>query len=152
VSFSPGFRLVSKQNISSRPEYRTNATAILSASFRTISTVPDHSDRLHRPRNPSIVSSTPPGLLRFALGNYWCFPSSCASRIDLVLSRKVPNLIGGIGGSEMAKQVVCPPCGEVIRGESDDELVTNVMDHAKNHGHELGDSDRAEILSGATEV
>jgi predicted small metal-binding protein len=80
------------------------------------------------------------------------FASPCVSRIDLVLSRKAPNLIGGIGGIEMAKQVVCPPCGEVIRGDSDDELVTNVISHAKNHGHELGDTDRAEILSGATEV
>jgi hypothetical protein len=52
----------------------------------------------------------------------------------------------------MAKQVVCPPCGEVISGENDDELVTNVIGHAKNHGHELGDNDRAEMLAGAQAV
>lgn len=52
----------------------------------------------------------------------------------------------------MAKEVVCPPCGEVIRGDHDDELVANVISHAKNHGHELGDADRDHILSGAREV
>ena len=52
----------------------------------------------------------------------------------------------------MAKQVVCPPCGEVIRGENEDELVANVIGHAKTHGHELGDADRETILSGAAEV
>jgi hypothetical protein len=70
----------------------------------------------------------------------------------LVLSGKVPIFIGRIGGIEMAKQVVCPPCGEVLRGENDDELVTNVIGHAKSHGHELGDADRETILSGAAEV
>jgi len=52
----------------------------------------------------------------------------------------------------MAKQVVCPPCGEVILGNSDDELVSNVMAHAKVHGHEVGEEARAEILAGAEEV
>jgi predicted small metal-binding protein len=70
----------------------------------------------------------------------------------LVLSAKAPKFIGGIGGIEMAKQVVCPPCGEVIRGENEDELVANVIGHAKTHGHELGDADRETILSGAAEV
>jgi predicted small metal-binding protein len=52
----------------------------------------------------------------------------------------------------MAKEVVCPPCGEVIRGEHDDELVANVISHAKVHGHELGESDRSQILSEAREI
>lgn len=52
----------------------------------------------------------------------------------------------------MAKQVVCPPCGEVITGADDDELVTNVIGHAKNHGHEIGEDARSEILAGAQEV
>jgi predicted small metal-binding protein len=49
----------------------------------------------------------------------------------------------------VAKEVVCPPCGEVLRGENDDELVASVVGHAKVHGHELGDADREEILSTA---
>jgi predicted small metal-binding protein len=52
----------------------------------------------------------------------------------------------------MAKQVVCPPCGEVVKGDTDDELVGNVVNHAKVHGHELTDANREEILSGAVEV
>jgi transcription initiation factor IIE alpha subunit len=52
----------------------------------------------------------------------------------------------------MAKQVVCPPCGEVLSGADDDDLVASVMDHAKVHGLELGDADRAQILSEAVEV
>lgn len=52
----------------------------------------------------------------------------------------------------MAKQVVCPPCGEVITGADDDELVSKVIGHATTHGHELGEDARSEILSGATEV
>jgi hypothetical protein len=31
----------------------------------------------------------------------------------------------------MAKEVTCPPCGQTIQGESDDELVSNVISHAK---------------------
>lgn len=34
-------------------------------------------------------------------------------------------------GNSMAKQVTCPPCGEVIRGENEDDLVRNVQSHAK---------------------
>ena len=56
------------------------------------------------------------------------------------------------GGDEMAKEVTCPPCGQTLRGDSDDELVSNVMDHAKSHGHELGQADRDQILSEAREV
>jgi len=52
----------------------------------------------------------------------------------------------------MAKEVTCPPCGEVLRGESDDELVGAVMAHAKVHGHDVGEADRATILSEAGEV
>jgi hypothetical protein len=52
----------------------------------------------------------------------------------------------------MAKEVVCPPCGEVLRGENDDELVANVLSHAKTHGHEGSDADRDHILSTAREV
>jgi predicted small metal-binding protein len=57
-----------------------------------------------------------------------------------------------LGGSEMAKEVTCPPCGQTIRGESDDELVSNVISHAKSHGHEVGDADRDHILSEAREI
>jgi hypothetical protein len=52
----------------------------------------------------------------------------------------------------MAKETVCPPCGEVLRGESDDELVANVITHAKGHGHDVGESDREQILANAYEV
>lgn len=52
----------------------------------------------------------------------------------------------------MAKEVTCPPCGEIIRGESDDELVSNVISHAKSHGHEVGEADRDQILSEAREA
>jgi predicted small metal-binding protein len=52
----------------------------------------------------------------------------------------------------VAKEVVCPPCGEVLRGENDDELVAVVVSHAKGHGHEIGEANREEILSTAYEV
>ena len=52
----------------------------------------------------------------------------------------------------MAKEIKCPPCGEMIRGNNDDELVANVVSHAKDHGHELGEADRGEILSTAQEM
>jgi predicted small metal-binding protein len=52
----------------------------------------------------------------------------------------------------MAKEIECPPCGEMIRGNNDDELVANVISHAKDHGHELGEADRGEILSTALEM
>ncbi|MGD0084294.1 MAG: DUF1059 domain-containing protein [Acidimicrobiales bacterium] len=50
----------------------------------------------------------------------------------------------------MAKEVTCPPCGEVIRADDDDELVATVQSHAKEqHG---GDLDREHILTSAREV
>ncbi|HLG68307.1 MAG TPA: DUF1059 domain-containing protein [Acidimicrobiales bacterium] len=50
----------------------------------------------------------------------------------------------------MAKEVTCPPCGQVIRGESDDDLVANVQRHAKEqHDRNL---DREHILESAREV
>jgi predicted small metal-binding protein len=50
----------------------------------------------------------------------------------------------------MTKEVTCPPCGTVLSGEGDDELVTIVQDHAKReHGSE---PDRAHILESAREV
>ena len=52
----------------------------------------------------------------------------------------------------MTKEVMCPPCGEMISGANDDELVANVIGHAKNHGHEIGDADRDEILASAREI
>jgi hypothetical protein len=52
----------------------------------------------------------------------------------------------------MAKEVTCPPCGEVLRGEDDDELVGAVINHAKVHGHEVGEADRETILADAREV
>jgi hypothetical protein len=52
----------------------------------------------------------------------------------------------------MAKEVTCPPSSEAIRGDSDDELVANVICHAKGHGHEVGDEERDQILCEAREV
>ena len=50
----------------------------------------------------------------------------------------------------MAKEVTCPPCGEVMRAESDDELVAIVKVHAKDqHGADL---DRDDILATAVEA
>ena len=38
----------------------------------------------------------------------------------------------------MAKEVTCPPCGEVLRADSDEEIVATVKQHAHDeHGHEL---------------
>jgi predicted small metal-binding protein len=31
----------------------------------------------------------------------------------------------------MQKEVTCPPCGEVIRADSDEELVEAVQEHAR---------------------
>lgn len=50
----------------------------------------------------------------------------------------------------MARELTCPPCGEVIGGESDDDLVANVQQHAKER-HDL-DLDREHILSSSREV
>jgi|ERR1035437_930605 hypothetical protein len=77
----------------------------------------------------------------------------CLGWSDLVRSRKVQFLIKEVGGGkQMAKEIKCPPCGEMIRGNNDDELVANVVSHAKDHGHELGEADRREILSTAQEI
>jgi hypothetical protein len=37
----------------------------------------------------------------------------------------------------MAKEVTCPPCGEVIRGEDDAALIANVRSHIAANGHEM---------------
>jgi len=34
-------------------------------------------------------------------------------------------------GDKMAKEVICPPCGEAMRAENDDELVRAVQEHAE---------------------
>lgn len=57
----------------------------------------------------------------------------------------------------MAKEVTCPPCGAVIRGADDAELVANVRQHAREHDHEMpaGMTDEqidAQILSESREV
>jgi len=50
----------------------------------------------------------------------------------------------------MAKEVTCPPCGEVMRADDDDELVAKVQSHAmEQHGSEL---DREHIVASAREV
>ncbi len=46
----------------------------------------------------------------------------------------------------MAKQVNCP-CGETVRGETDDELVTNVEQHILDkHPDMVGTMSREQIL------
>lgn len=55
------------------------------------------------------------------------------------------------GGMTMAKEVLCP-CGEVLRGDNDNELVVAVMSHAQDHGHDVSEADRETILSTAYEV
>lgn len=57
----------------------------------------------------------------------------------------------------MAKEVTCPPCGAVIRGEDDAQLIANAREHAREHNHEMpvGLTDEqidAHILSEAREV
>jgi hypothetical protein len=57
----------------------------------------------------------------------------------------------------MAKEVTCPPCGAIIRGEDDAGLVANVRQHALDHEHEMpaGMTDEqfdAHVLSEAREV
>jgi hypothetical protein len=49
----------------------------------------------------------------------------------------------------MAKEATCPSCGEVLRGEGDDEYVEAVQRHAKTHGSE---PPRHYILSAARVV
>ena len=46
----------------------------------------------------------------------------------------------------MAQKVDCP-CGETVRGESDDELVANVEQHVQdNHPDLVGTMSREQIL------
>ena len=52
----------------------------------------------------------------------------------------------------MAKQVNCP-CGETVRGETDDELVTNVEAHMQDkHPEMVGTMSRDQILAMAQEA
>ncbi len=52
----------------------------------------------------------------------------------------------------MAKQVNCP-CGEVVRGESDDELVSNVEAHVRDkHPEKVGSMSREQILGMAQDA
>ena len=52
----------------------------------------------------------------------------------------------------MAKLVNCE-CGEVVRGNDDDELVRNVTDHVDRHHPELvGKLSREDILAMAEET
>jgi predicted small metal-binding protein len=52
----------------------------------------------------------------------------------------------------MAKQVNCP-CGETVRGETDDELVTNVEGHMQDkHPEMVGTMSRDQILDMAQEA
>jgi predicted small metal-binding protein len=51
----------------------------------------------------------------------------------------------------MAKQVDCP-CGETVRGENDDELVSNVEAHIQDkHPEMVGSMSRDQILGMAVE-
>ena len=46
----------------------------------------------------------------------------------------------------MAQKVDCP-CGETVRGESDDELVANVEQHVQDrHPEKVGTMSREQIL------
>ena len=52
----------------------------------------------------------------------------------------------------MAKQVNCP-CGETVRGESDDELVSNVEAHVQDkHPEMVGTMSSEQILGMAEEA
>lgn len=45
----------------------------------------------------------------------------------------------------MAKRVTCPPCGAIIHGESDDDLVAKLQKHSRDeHGMSLS---RDQILA-----
>jgi predicted small metal-binding protein len=51
----------------------------------------------------------------------------------------------------MAKHVDCP-CGETVRGETDDELVSNVEAHVQDkHPEQVGTMSRDQILGMAKE-
>jgi predicted small metal-binding protein len=52
----------------------------------------------------------------------------------------------------MAQQVNCP-CGETVRGDNDDELVTNVEAHVQDkHPEMVGTMTRDQILGMAEEA
>ena len=52
----------------------------------------------------------------------------------------------------MAKEINCP-CGETVRGESDDELVTNAEAHIQEkHPDMVGTMSREQILDMAQEA
>ena len=52
----------------------------------------------------------------------------------------------------MAKQINCP-CGEVVRGEDDDELVANTEAHIRDeHPDMVGTMSREQMLEMATEA
>lgn len=52
----------------------------------------------------------------------------------------------------MAKQINCP-CGEVVRGETDDELVTNTEEHIRtSHPEMVGTKSREDILAMAEDA
>ena len=52
----------------------------------------------------------------------------------------------------MAKAVDCP-CGVTLRGETDDELVTNVEEHVRQHHPEMATQmSREQILGMAEEA
>jgi predicted small metal-binding protein len=52
----------------------------------------------------------------------------------------------------MAKQVDCP-CGETVRGENDDELVSNVEAHIQDkHPDMVGTMSRDQILGMAVDA
>jgi predicted small metal-binding protein len=52
----------------------------------------------------------------------------------------------------MAKEINCP-CGETVRGESDDELVSNVETHIQEkHPDMVGSMSREQILERAQEA
>ena len=51
----------------------------------------------------------------------------------------------------MAKKIDCP-CGETVRGEDDDQLVTNTEEHMQQrHPEMVGTMSRDQILAMATD-
>ena len=51
----------------------------------------------------------------------------------------------------MAKKIDCP-CGQTVRGDSDDELVANAEEHMRDrHPEMVGTMSREQILGMATE-
>lgn len=52
----------------------------------------------------------------------------------------------------MAKQINCP-CGSVVRGETDDELVTNAEEHVRtDHPEQVGQRTREDWLTMAEDA